>query len=110
MLNGMTTVKPPRQAKHTATVTTTTIRCNACPYVLFLANGRGAFLTAGGQDTVRRFQWHVAQEVLVLRVVGPETTENELLPSGTYRLRVRGLQGMDLLDKRGVAYELTGGN
>ena len=109
-LVGTTSIKRTSKAKHTSRVATTTVRCNSCPDVHFQANGRGAFLTEG-QDTLSRFQWHVAQQVLTLRIVGPQTAENEVLPSGTYRLRVmaptRSLKRMDLLDKQGVAHELA---
>ena len=70
-LVGTTWIKRTRKDKYTSSVATTTVRCNSCPDVHFQANGRGAFLTEGRQDTLSRFQWHVAQQVLTLRIIGP---------------------------------------
>jgi hypothetical protein len=110
-LVGTTSIKRTSKAQHPSSVATTTVRCNRCPDVHFQANGRGAFLAEGSQDTLSRFQWHVAQQVLTLRIAGPQTAEDDVLPSGTYRLRVmaptRSLKRMDLLDKQGVAHELV---
>jgi len=108
-LAGTTSIKR-ASTKHTSSVATTTVRCNSCPDVHFRANGRGAVLTEN-EDTLYRFQWHIARQVLTLRIIGPQTAENKALPSGTYRLRVmaptKNSKRMDLLDKRGVAHELV---
>jgi hypothetical protein len=111
-LIGTTWVKTTGKSKHPSTTTTTT-RCNTCPQVVFQVNGRGAFLAEGSQDTLSRFRWQITRQVLTLRVMGAETDENEVLPSGTYRLRgvasVKGVRRVDLLDKQGVAHEFAGG-
>ncbi len=111
-LVGTTSEHTTRKAKSTSTVTTTTVRCNMCPEVLFLPNGRGAILAEGSPDTLNRFRWQLNRQVLTLRVVGPKSAGVAALPTGTYRLRpatqVGVVRRIDLLDNQGVAYQLAG--
>lgn len=111
---GSTVVQTSRQAKHTKAVTTTTIKCNTCPDVVFLANGRGAVLSEGSVDTLSRFQWQVTKGNLTLRFIGPEMAETTVLPTGTYHLRaaapLAGWRRLELVDKRGEAHQLSGGD
>jgi hypothetical protein len=110
-LAGTSWVQTTHKGKGTSVVTASETRCNVCPDVLFLANGRGAILSEGSPDTLSQFRWQLDQQVLKLQVEGPDIAGSAALPTGSYRLRPAARKGpmrrIDLLDKQGVAYELT---